>query len=146
VQERGLAKHACYGLFAKDRAQVVAEGCALAFCSEAALFIAGAARVRLRGCALSHSRVAIFAGVGCGAELWLAGCRVAVQRGGGRLWGDDDRPSDLVITDTDTDADAGTDTGADTDTAEDARGADEGDNGAPATLCTACMQPQCSCG
>lgn len=39
VQEYGLHKNACYGVFVKDDAHVTAEESEISFCSESALFL-----------------------------------------------------------------------------------------------------------
>ena len=39
VQEYGLRKNACYGVFVKDEATVTADGCHVCYCSESAVFV-----------------------------------------------------------------------------------------------------------
>ena len=39
VQEYGLRKHSCYGLFAQDTASVTLHSCRISYCSESAIFL-----------------------------------------------------------------------------------------------------------
>lgn len=133
VQQRGLAKHACYGLFVKDRGTLCAVACEVRHCSEAGLFVADAARVRLSRCRVSRCRVAFVSGYGGGAELRARACEIALPAGG-RLWFDDDRPA-LFAHSAESDE-------------EDAESEGSAADEAVSTLCMACMRTcaQCECG
>lgn len=100
------------------------------FCSEAALFIAGAARARLLGCTIGQCRTLFFSGVGCGAELRLGGCKLAPSSGG-RFWADEDRPAQLTISVRE-DGGGGADSDSD-------------DDEFAAARCIGCMQPAALC-
>ena len=66
VQEYGLRKHACYGVFVKDSASVVARECDLSFCSESAVFLRDFGCVQLERCHLRENAVGFTAGTGGG--------------------------------------------------------------------------------
>lgn len=205
AQERGLAKHACFGIFVNGRANLHAHGCEVSasgrsisshsvifqrcsprwaaipsaglqpsrrpstraeqaltsepchaapaappaaqvrFCSEAALFIGGAARARLSSCCLAQCRTLFLSGTGCGAELRLAGCKLAPAPGG-KVWADEDRPAQLQISER-----ARGPGWRARDLAEGQEGADESsgcessDDEFAAARCIACMQPATTC-
>jgi hypothetical protein len=74
------------------------------------------------------------AGTGCGAELHMRRCKAAVSQHG-RLWGDEDRPASLSITDRsalESDSSASGDS-------------DDPDEGGACPMCISCMQPAALC-
>mmetsp|Transcript_476 Transcript_476/g.998 ORF Transcript_476/g.998 Transcript_476/m.998 type:complete len:322 (+) Transcript_476:265-1230(+) len=93
VQEYGLRKNSCYGLFVRDEASVRADQCEIAFCSEAAIFLRDRGTCGMTECHLNNTDTAFTAGVGCGKSLDVRGCRVQCKR----LWYDGDRPLEDVI-------------------------------------------------
>lgn len=90
VQEYGLRKHACYGVFVKDEARVCVRDCELSFCSESAVFLRDRAVAHLNRCLLHANAVAFTAGKGGGHTLGVsADCTLTEVY---RLWYDKDRP------------------------------------------------------
>lgn len=114
------------------------------FCSEAALFIAGAARAKLAGCILAQSGSLFLSGTGRGALLHVGGCKLAPA--GGRVWADDDRPSQLRVSERAPGSRAGPDGGLDLSDVSAAESSDSSDDDFPAALCISCMQPGAACG
>ena len=63
VQDHGLAKRACYGLVLRGSARLVATGCTLRQCSEAAILLAHSSHALLDGCTLSSCTAAFISGL-----------------------------------------------------------------------------------
>jgi len=95
VQEYGLRKHSCYGIFVRDEAEVAAEACEVSFCSESAVFMRDRGQVVLRQARLADSVTAFTSGLGLGAALKVTDSQVVRCR---HLWFDEDRPPSLVWT------------------------------------------------
>lgn len=94
IQETGMSKRACYGIVARDDASIVAHGCVIRECSEAALLVAHRALCQLFCCSMSGCRAAFMSGQGRGRLLELTGC--TFQGTIGTMWADPDRPRAFV--------------------------------------------------
>jgi hypothetical protein len=90
VQEYGLRKHSCYGVFVKDDARVSVRDSELSYCSESAVFLRDRGQVQLSRCVLRANAVAFTAGTGCGQTLEVA--EDCILKEVYRLWYDEDRP------------------------------------------------------
>uniref|UniRef100_A0A6U4U8D6 Right handed beta helix domain-containing protein n=1 Tax=Hemiselmis andersenii TaxID=464988 RepID=A0A6U4U8D6_HEMAN len=93
VQEYGLRKNSCYGLFVKDEAAVFCTSSEIAYCSESAVFVRDNATCCIEESQLRSTDIAFTAGLGFGRSLAVKGCTVLCKR----LWYDEDRPLHDVL-------------------------------------------------
>eukprot|EP00301_Raphidiophrys_heterophryoidea_P000326 c10161_g1_i1.p1 GENE.c10161_g1_i1~~c10161_g1_i1.p1 ORF type:complete len:338 (-),score=42.44 c10161_g1_i1:640-1584(-) len=90
IQEHGLTRHACFGLFAKGSACICSEACELQYCSESAVLICENASLHIRDTKIKHSKFAFTSGVDRGRNLVLERTHLGCIK---YLWYDDDRPT-----------------------------------------------------
>ncbi|KAJ1481744.1 hypothetical protein T484DRAFT_1953657 [Baffinella frigidus] len=95
VQEYGLRKHSCYGLFAQDSASILIDSCQVSYCSESAVFLRDKGSAVLRRSALMRCRIAFTAGEGMGGALHVDDlCRLEEVP---QVWYDTDRPGRCAV-------------------------------------------------
>ncbi|EKX50819.1 hypothetical protein GUITHDRAFT_151079 [Guillardia theta CCMP2712] len=94
VQEYGLRKNSCYGVFLRDRGSAELWGCEVSYCSESGIFLRDEGRVSIYGGKIRCCRYVFTSGDGLGKELRCESC---LFDGNSHCWYDEDRPSQVHL-------------------------------------------------